>query len=97
MGLSLVRSPDLSIRRPNRKIQQQNQRVTMANTTELGKFTVPLGGQQIELQQIDHAEGGMSMLRVRIREGKRFTIFDIDAATATRWADAMQQWAREQK
>lgn len=67
----------------------------MANITELDKMTVPLGGQQIELQQIDHTEDGMSLLRVRIREGKRFTIFDIDAATATRWAAGMQRWAEQ--
>ena len=69
----------------------------MAQITELCKIQVPLGGQQIELQQIDHAEDGMSMLRVRIREGKRFTIFDIDHATAGQWASAMQQWARTQE
>ena len=68
----------------------------MAQITELGKISVPLGGQQIELQQIDHAEGGMSMLRVRIREGRRFTIFDIDPATAEQWAALMQQWAKGQ-
>lgn len=68
----------------------------MADITELDKITVPLGGQQIELQQIDHAEDGMSLLRVRIREGKRFTIFDIDPATAQRWAGAMQRWAEDQ-
>ncbi|MEW5902854.1 MAG: hypothetical protein AB1722_00730 [Pseudomonadota bacterium] len=68
----------------------------MAQTTTLEKLTVPLGGQQIELQQIDHAEGGMSMLRLRIREGKRFTIFDIDPATAAQWAHAMQAWADQQ-
>ena len=65
----------------------------MAKITELSTIKVPLGGQQIELQQIDHAEGGISLLRVRIREGKRFTIFDIDPATATQWAATMQQWA----
>ncbi len=68
----------------------------MAKITELSRFKVPLGGQQIELQQIDHAEGGMSMLRLRIREGKRFTIFDIDPVTAGQWAAAMQQWADSQ-
>ncbi|MFZ2162513.1 MAG: hypothetical protein WAW02_09875 [Sideroxyarcus sp.] len=68
----------------------------MAKITELSTIKVPLGGQQIELQQIDHAEGGMSLLRVRIREGKRFTIFDIDPATATQWAATMQQWAGSQ-
>jgi len=68
----------------------------MAKITELSKITVPLGGQQIELQQIDHAEGGMSMLRVRIREGKRFTIFDIDPATTAALATTMQQWVNKQ-
>lgn len=69
----------------------------MAIISELAKLRVPLGGQEIELQQIDHAEGGMSLLRLRIREGKRFTIFDIDPATARQWADVMQDWADTQK
>lgn len=68
----------------------------MAQISGLAKFKVPLGGQEIELQQIDHAEGGMSLLRIRIREGKRFTIFDIDPATAQQWAQAMQAWAETQ-
>jgi hypothetical protein len=68
----------------------------MAIINELAKFKVPLGGQEIELQQIDHAEGGMSLLRLRIREGKRFTIFDIDPATAEQWATEMQHWANSQ-
>jgi len=59
----------------------------------LEKFKVPLGGQEIELQQIDHAEGGMSLLRIRIREARRFTIFDIDPATARHWSDAMRLWS----
>ena len=69
----------------------------MAKISELAKIKVPLGGQEIELQQIDHVEGGMSLLRIRIREGKRFTIFDIDPAAAEQWAAAMQHWANSQK
>jgi len=68
----------------------------MAITSELMKIKVPLGSQEIELHQIDHVEGGMSLLRIRIREGKRFTIFDIDPATAQQWAITMQQWADSQ-
>lgn len=68
----------------------------MAITRELLKIKVPLGSQEIELHQIDHVAGGMSLLRVRIREGKRFTIFDIDPATAQQWAVAMQHWADSQ-
>ncbi len=69
----------------------------MAQIIELEKIKVPLGSQEIELQQIDHVEGGMSLMRIRIREGKRFTIFDIDPATAEQWATAMQSWANSQK
>lgn len=69
----------------------------MAKITELAKIKVPLGGQQIELQQIDHAEDGMSLLRIRIRESRRFTIFDIDPGTAEQWAKAMQHWADSQR
>ncbi|MGB8518254.1 MAG: hypothetical protein WCD45_10260 [Gallionella sp.] len=68
----------------------------MAQISELTKFKVPLGGQDIELQQIDHVEGGMSLLRIRIREAKRFTIFDVDPDTARLWAQAMQDWADTQ-
>ncbi len=68
----------------------------MAEITPLDDFTVPLGGQRIELQEIVHAAGGMGLLRVRIREGKRFTVFDIDAGSARRWAGAMAAWADRQ-
>ena len=68
----------------------------MAKTLELLKLKVPLGSQEIELHQIDHVEGGMSLLRIRIREGKRFTIFDIDPASAQQWAATMLLWADSQ-
>jgi hypothetical protein len=62
----------------------------------LEKFKAPLGGQEIELQQVDYLAGGMSLLRIRIREKSRFTVFDIDPATAENWGKAMQQWAQKQ-
>jgi hypothetical protein len=65
--------------------------------TTLEKLRVPLGGQEIELQQVDFAVGGMSLLRVRIREGRRFTVFDIDPASALAWGDALARWARSQQ
>jgi hypothetical protein len=63
----------------------------------LAQFTVPLGGQAIELHEVDFETGGMPLLRLRIREGKRFTVFDIDARTARAWADAMHAWALAQR
>jgi len=64
--------------------------------TSLDKFRVPIGNQEIELQQIEFAAGGMPMLRLRIREHRRFTIFDIDAVTAGRWAEVMAAWSQRQ-
>jgi len=66
------------------------------NLTSLQQLRVPLGGQEIELQQIDFAAGGISMLRVRIREGRRFTVFDLDPVTAQAWGEAMCRWANAQ-
>ena len=57
---------------------------------------MPLGRQDIELQEIVHDAGGMRLLRVRIREKSRFTIFDVDPVTAQRWAEAMRRWADAQ-
>lgn len=64
--------------------------------TPLDKLRVPLGGQEIDLQQVDFEGGGMSLLRTRIRERSRFTIFDIDPATAAAWGEALLRWAAAQ-
>lgn len=68
----------------------------MSRTTSLAKWRVPLGGQEIELQQVDHDAGGMSLLRTRIREKSRFTVFDIDPLTAEAWGRALLDWAQAQ-
>ena len=68
----------------------------MPKIIELDKFKLPLGGQDVELQQIDHVEGGMSLLRIRIREAKRFTIFDVDPISAKQWGETMIKWAETQ-
>lgn len=61
----------------------------------LDKFAATPFKQEIELQQVNH-EAGFSTLRLRIREGKRFTIFDIDEATAEHWGNALLGWAKTQ-
>ena len=65
--------------------------------TTLDKFTAPIWGQEIELQQVEYLAGRTPMLRLRIREKRRFTIFDIDARTAARWGAVMQDWAKRQE
>jgi hypothetical protein len=69
----------------------------MSSTTSIARFSVPLGGQEIELQHLVHDAGGMPLLRIRIRERSRFTIFDIDPATARAWGAAMQSWGDAQQ
>lgn len=68
----------------------------MDTTARIDKFLCPFGGQEVELQQVEYEAGGMPVLRLRIRERKRFTIFEIDPATAARWGEAMIAWARSQ-
>jgi hypothetical protein len=68
----------------------------MDKITSLDKFRVPIGNQEVELQQIELAAGGVPLLRLRIREHTRFTIFDIDAVTANRWAEVMAGWSKQQ-
>ncbi len=68
----------------------------MTTITPLEKLTSPLGGQVIELQQLDYAGGGMSLLRTRIREKSRFTVFEIDPQTAQLWGEALLRWVQTQ-
>lgn len=68
----------------------------MEEITKLDKFLSTPFRQEIELQHVDHA-AEFSTLRVRIREIKRFTVFDIDAATAEHWGKALLDWAATQK
>lgn len=68
----------------------------MPELTNVDRFTVPLGGQEIVLDQLVHDAGGMALLRVRIRERTRFTIFDIDPLTAKAWGEALVRWSAAQ-
>jgi hypothetical protein len=57
----------------------------------MDQFAAPYG-RQVTLESVEY-ETGLSLLRIRIREGNRFTTLDIDADTAARWATVMSTWA----
>lgn len=57
----------------------------------LDAFAAPYG-REITLESVEH-DSGLNMLRIRIREGRRFTVMDIDANTAVQWSAAMRAWA----
>jgi Family of unknown function (DUF6967) len=59
----------------------------------LTQFAAPYG-RDVVLQAVEH-ESGLRMLRVRIREGRRFTVMDLDPDTAARWGEAMRDWAAD--
>ena len=61
------------------------------NVTDLVQIKAPYT-RDVLLQEVAH-DSGMVLLRVRIREGRRFTILDIDAETARLWGGAMADWA----
>jgi hypothetical protein len=67
------------------------QAVSEETVTPLTKIAAPYG-REVVLESVEH-ESGLRMLRIRIREGRRFTIMDIDADTAERWSTVMSAWA----
>ncbi len=62
--------------------------------TDLAKLDAPFG-KEILLQDVEH-ESGMKMLRLRIREGSRFTILDVDVETAEKWGAHLNGWVKDQ-
>ncbi len=61
-------------------------------TRSLDQFATPFG-PNVELIEV-LAENDVQLMRVRIKEGNRFTIVELDPATALHWGNLMASWAR---
>ncbi len=61
--------------------------------TDLERFDAPWG-REIQLQEVEY-EGGLKLMRIRIREGRRFTVIELDPDTAERWGAALTSWAAQ--
>jgi len=61
--------------------------------TVLTRIDAPYG-RKVVLESVEHSTD-MHLLRIRIREGNRFTVLDIDKDTALLWGAAMTAWASE--
>ncbi|MCK5167023.1 MAG: hypothetical protein KAQ66_06875 [Rhodospirillaceae bacterium] len=48
--------------------------------------------KQVTVQEATY-EGGFKMVRLRIKEGKRFTDLELDSATAGNLAGLLQAWS----
>ncbi len=64
--------------------------VNYDQTKQLTELTAPFG-QNIKLEEVVPTDG-VYLLRIRIQERSRFTVFDIDPATANAWGRAMLDW-----
>ena len=60
-------------------------------TETLGELELPWA-KQASIQEITY-EGGMAMLRVRIKEGRRFTDVEMMPDDAAKLADLLSGWA----
>jgi hypothetical protein len=63
-------------------------------TREIARYELPYS-RKAELREVTF-DGGMKMLRLILREGKRITQVDLDADSAMAVSDAMGDWARLQ-
>lgn len=55
------------------------------------RFQAPYD-REITLDNVVH-ESGMRLLRITVREGRRFTIFDLDSPAAAHWGVALTRWS----
>ncbi len=60
-----------------------------AEITKIGRTTAPWG-RELVVQALAY-DSGMRLARLRIREGHRFTMLDLDAATVEWLAAALRQ------
>lgn len=58
--------------------------------TRLKTIAAPYG-REVRLDDVAYPSG-MRLLRITIREGARYTVLDIDAATARDWVEEMGRW-----
>ncbi len=59
---------------------------------EIANYELPYS-RKAELREVTF-DGGMKMLRLILREGKRITQVDLDADSAMALSDAMGDWGR---
>lgn len=58
---------------------------------EIDAFDAPWG-KKVVIQKVEY-EGGLVLLRVRIKEGSRFTLLDLDPESAKRLGQGLLAWA----
>lgn len=62
----------------------------MEKVSEIKAIPAPFS-KQLNLQKVEY-ENGFQMMRIRIKEGKRFTMIDLDVNTATELSESINEW-----
>ena len=62
-------------------------------TKSVAKFSTPFA-KQVEIMEVK-IRNGVVLLRIRIKEGNRFTILDLDPVSAKLWGEAMSAWSEK--
>jgi len=66
----------------------------MEDIKEKGEIDAPYG-KQITFKEITY-DNGFKFMRLRIKEGKRFTDMDLDVNTVKLWQQKFDEWLSEQ-
>lgn len=66
--------------------------MTTAPKREIGEIEAPYR-RKIKLDEVAY-DSGMTLLRLTIREGARYTILEIDPQTAGLWGRMMSEWSQ---
>ncbi len=65
--------------------------MTDETITNIGELDLPFG-RRAGLKNVEF-DSGMNMLRLTLREGRRFTILDLDAQSAAKLGGLLVKWA----
>jgi len=60
-------------------------------TTDIAELELPFR-RQANLKNVEF-DSGLNMLRLTLREGRRFTVIDLDADSAAKLGNLMARWA----
>ncbi len=69
-------------------MNEQNEKIE-----EFSQYELPFG-RNINVKKVNY-ETGLKMLRLTIKEGRRFTIIEIDKESAKKLGNDFLNWAKE--
>jgi len=67
--------------------------MSFESTSDIADIAAPYG-KELKIQEVTF-EGGMQLIRIRIREGKRFTTLDLDPDTTSKLVEVLANWQSE--